>query len=88
MLQELQDAIEYSEGMEIECGWVSDLLITDVENREAVLPNAKVLVTDQKVTQMSELLGVLDQDPRVHLRGASRGGVCGPCGGALAAGGA
>lgn len=58
--REMTDSLEFSEGLEQEAGYVSDKFITDVELQSAVLTRPRVLVTDQKITNMQELLPTLE----------------------------
>jgi len=57
--KEMTDSLEFSEGLEQEAGYISDKFVTDVEFQTAVHENARVLVTDQKITSMKELLPAL-----------------------------
>ena len=53
--------LEISEGMQFDKGYVSPYMVTNSEKMEAVLENAYVLVTDQKIDNIQEILPVLEQ---------------------------
>jgi chaperonin GroEL len=56
----LETEVEVVEGMQFDRGFVSAYLVTDQQNMEAVLDNARVLVTDGKITAVSDLLPALE----------------------------
>lgn len=49
------------EGMQFDKGLVSTYLATDMEKVEAVLDNPKILVTDKKITNIQEILPLLEE---------------------------
>ena len=53
--------LEISEGMQYDKGYVSPYMVSDREKMEATMENAYVLVTDQKVTNIQEILPLLEQ---------------------------
>ena len=53
--------LEISEGMQYDKGYVSPYMVGDHEKMEAVLENAFVMVTDQKINNVQEVLPVLEQ---------------------------
>ena len=53
--------LEISEGMQYDKGYVSPYMVSDHEKMEAVLENAFVLVTDQKISNVQEILPLLEQ---------------------------
>lgn len=53
--------LEISEGMQYDKGYVSPYMVSDHEKMEAVLENAFVMVTDQKINNVQEMLPVLEQ---------------------------
>lgn len=53
--------LEISEGMQYDKGYVSPYMVSDHEKMQANLENAYVLVTDQKITNIQEVLPVLEQ---------------------------
>lgn len=53
--------LEVVEGMEFDRGFVSHYMVTDPEKMEAVLENPYILITDKKITNIQEILPVLEQ---------------------------
>jgi chaperonin GroEL len=56
--------LEVVEGLQFDRGYLSPYFVTDPEKMEAVLENARVLVTDRKLTIMKDLLPLLEQIAR------------------------
>ncbi len=52
---------EIVEGMQFDRGFVSAYMITDTERMEAALEDPYILITDQKVSAMSDLLPILEK---------------------------
>lgn len=52
---------EIVEGLQFDKGYISQYMITNPERMEAVLENPHVLVTDKKISSISELLPVLEK---------------------------
>jgi len=52
--------LEYKEGMQFDKGYASGYFVTNPEKMEAVVEDAYILVTDQKVTSIQELLPMLE----------------------------
>jgi len=57
---EMHDEVTVSEGMELEVGWLSELLVKEKETLSTTLEEPLVLVTDMKLTTVNELLPVLE----------------------------
>ena len=49
------------EGMQFDRGYASAYMVTDTEKMEAVLDNPFILITDKKITNIQEILPVLEQ---------------------------
>lgn len=49
------------EGMQFDRGYLSSYMVTDTEKMEAILSNPYILVTDKKITNIQEILPVLEQ---------------------------
>ena len=56
----LDTEVEVVEGMQIDRGYVSAYLVTDQQNMEAVLDDARVLVTDAKISAVADMLPALE----------------------------
>ncbi len=53
--------LEVVEGMQFDRGYASAYMVTDAEKMEAVLENPYILITDKKISNIQELLPVLEQ---------------------------
>ena len=63
-IEESKTADTYSEvveGMQFDRGYLSPYMATDTEKMEAVLDDALILITDKKVTNIQEILPLLEQ---------------------------
>ena len=56
----LATELEITEGMAFERGYVSPYFITDQERRECVFENALILITDRKISAITDLVPVLE----------------------------
>jgi len=52
---------EVVEGMQFDRGYLSPYMVTDTEKMEAVLDDPFILITDKKITNIQEILPVLEQ---------------------------
>jgi chaperonin GroEL len=52
---------EYTEGMQFDRGYISPYFVTNPDRMEAVLENPAVLITDKKISSISELLPALEK---------------------------
>lgn len=53
--------LEAVEGMQFDRGFLSAYMVTDVEKMESVLENPFILITDKKISNIQELLPLLEQ---------------------------
>jgi len=53
--------VEYVEGMQIDRGYISPYFVTDSEQMKASLEDAYILITDKKVSAVSDILPVLEK---------------------------
>jgi chaperonin GroEL len=52
---------EYTEGMQFDRGYISAYFVTNPDRMEAVLENPAILITDKKISSISELLPALEK---------------------------
>jgi chaperonin GroEL len=57
----LQFETEYTEGMQIDRGYISPYFVTNTERMEAVLEDPMILITDKKISAVADLLPVLEK---------------------------
>ncbi|MBR6646640.1 MAG: chaperonin GroEL [Clostridia bacterium] len=63
-VEESKTAETYSEvveGMQFDRGYISPYMVTDTEKMEAVIDDAFILITDKKISNIQEILPVLEQ---------------------------
>ncbi len=53
--------LEVVEGMQFDRGYLSAYMVTDTEKMEAVLSSPYILITDKKITNIQDILPVLEQ---------------------------
>jgi chaperonin GroEL len=53
--------LDVVEGMQFDRGYVSPYMVTDTEKMEAVLDDPYILITDKKISNIQEILPVLEQ---------------------------
>ncbi|MCX7951086.1 MAG: chaperonin GroEL, partial [Clostridiales bacterium] len=53
--------LEVVEGMQFDRGYISPYMVTDAEKMEAVLDDAFILITDKKISNIQDILPVLEQ---------------------------
>ena len=67
-VEESKTAETYSdvvEGMQFDRGYISPYMVTDTEKMEAVLDDAGILITDKKISNIQEILPLLEQIVKV-----------------------
>ncbi len=52
---------EYTEGMQIDRGYISGYFVTNVERQEAELEDPFILITDKKISSIQDILPVLEK---------------------------
>ena len=62
----MQTELDLVEGMQFDRGYLSAYMVTDTEKMEAVLSNPYILITDKKISNIQEILPVLEQ---IHQSG-------------------
>ncbi len=53
--------LEVVEGMQFDRGYISPYMVTDTEKMEAVIEDAYILITDRKISNIQDILPVLEQ---------------------------
>ena len=56
-----ETSCEVVEGMQFDRGYLSPYMVTDTEKMEATLDDALILITDKKITNIQEILPLLEQ---------------------------
>jgi len=57
----METNLEVVEGMQFDRGYVSPYMVTDSEKMEAVLDDPYILITDKKITNIQDILPLLEQ---------------------------
>ena len=57
----MQTELDLVEGMQFDRGYISAYMATDMEKMEAVLDDPYILITDKKISNMQEILPLLEQ---------------------------
>jgi chaperonin GroEL len=59
--QGITTEIEYTEGMNLDRGYISPHFVTDQERLEASIDNPSILITDKKISAVADILPILEQ---------------------------
>lgn len=57
----LKTELAYTEGMQFDRGYASAYMVTDTDRMEAVLENPVILITEKKISNIQEILPILEQ---------------------------
>ncbi len=57
----LKFEVEYTEGMQLDRGYISAYFVTNTDHMEAVLDDPYILITDKKISALNDLLPVLEK---------------------------
>ncbi len=57
----MQTELDLVEGMQFDRGYISAYMVTDTEKMESLLENPLILITDKKISNIQEILPVLEQ---------------------------
>ena len=57
----LGTSLDVVEGMQFDRGYLSAYMVTDSDKMEAVIENPYILLTDKKISNIQELLPLLEQ---------------------------
>ena len=57
----METSLETVEGMQFDRGYIAPYMVTDTEKMEANLDDALILITDKKISNIQELLPILEQ---------------------------
>ena len=57
----IEDEIEYVEGMQVDRGYISPYFVTNSEKMETVIEEPYLIITDKKVSAVSDLVPVLEK---------------------------
>ena len=60
-LKQCRQSLDLVEGMQFDRGYISAYMATDMEKMEAVLDDPYILITDKKISNIQDILPVLEQ---------------------------
>jgi chaperonin GroEL len=63
--QNMETRLEVVEGMQFDRGYISAYMVNDTDKMEAVFSDAYILITDKKLTNIQEILPLLEQVVKV-----------------------
>ncbi len=64
----MQTELDLVEGMQFDRGYISAYMVSDTEKMEAVLDDAFILITDKKISNIQDILPVLEQIVKVGAK--------------------
>ncbi len=70
-IEEAKTAETYSEiveGMQFDRGYISHYMVTDTDKMEAVIDDALILITDKKITNIQDILPLLEQIVKISKK--------------------
>ena len=60
-IKTMQTELDLEEGMQFDRGYISAYMATDMEKMEAILDDPYILITDKKISNIQDILPVLEQ---------------------------
>jgi chaperonin GroEL len=58
--QSLGNSVEFTEGMELDRGYISPYFVKDQERQSATMTRCRVLITDQKISAVQDMVKILE----------------------------
>ena len=64
----MKTELDLVEGMQFDRGYISAYMATDMDKMEAVLDNPYILITDKKISNIQDILPVLEQIVQIRCK--------------------